>query len=72
MAVAPADAARTGRTDPGDRRVEFEVVEGVTTIDPETGVETETWGYQVADGDSASSRGLRDPSSVPVSAMFSA
>lgn len=50
VATAPEVPAPSGRTAPAIVDVSFEVVEGLSEIDPETGVETETWGYQVLDG----------------------
>ena len=50
VAVAPEVPPPSGRTTPAIVDVEFEVVEGVSAIDPATGVETETWGYRLADG----------------------
>ena len=50
VAVAPAIPAASGRTTQAIVDVHFEVVEGVSTIDPATGVETETWGYRLVDG----------------------
>ncbi len=51
VATAPQIPPASGRTEPAIVEVEFVVVEGVTSIDPETGVESETWGFKVA-GDS--------------------
>ena len=39
------------RTDPRIVEVHFDVVENVATIDPQTGVEFETWGYKIAGDD---------------------
>lgn len=50
VATAPSMPPPTGRTTPAIVEVEFEVVEGVNTIDPASGVETETWGYRLVDG----------------------
>ncbi|HEU4319139.1 MAG TPA: plastocyanin/azurin family copper-binding protein [Acidimicrobiia bacterium] len=50
VAVAPEMPPPSGRTTPAIVDVEFEVVEGVNSIDPTTGVETETWGYRLVDG----------------------
>lgn len=50
VAVAPEMPPATGRSTPAIVEVEFEIVEGVTSIDPETGVQFETWGFTVADG----------------------
>lgn len=38
----------SGRTAPAIVDVGFEVVEGVSSIDPDTGVEAETWGFKIA------------------------
>jgi copper-containing nitrite reductase len=51
VAVAPEMPPPSGRTAPAIVAVEFEVVEGVNSIDPATGVETETWGYRLVGGD---------------------
>jgi nitrite reductase (NO-forming) len=50
VAYAPNVPPASGRTTPAIVEVHFEVVENVTTIDPDTGVEYETWGYKI-DGD---------------------
>lgn len=50
VAVAPEMPPASDRTTPGIVEVEFEVVEGINAIDPATGVETETWGYRLAEG----------------------
>ena len=50
VAVAPQVPPLTARTAQGVVDVHFEVVEGISTIDPVTGVETETWGYRLLDG----------------------
>lgn len=50
VATAPDMPPPSGRTTPAIVEVEFEVVEGISTIDPATGVETETWGYRLIDG----------------------
>lgn len=50
VAVAPEMPPRSGRTTPAIVDVHFEVVEGISTIDPAGGVETETWGYRLLDG----------------------
>jgi nitrite reductase (NO-forming) len=50
VAVAPAMPPAAGRTAPAIVDVHFEVVEGVSMINPTTGVETETWGYKLVDG----------------------
>ncbi|MBT8249123.1 MAG: multicopper oxidase domain-containing protein [Acidimicrobiia bacterium] len=50
-AYAPNMPPPSGRNAQAIIEVNFEVVEGVVTIDPETGTEYETWGYKI-DGDS--------------------
>jgi nitrite reductase (NO-forming) len=50
VAIAPQVPPPSGRTTQAIVEVEFEVVEGVSMIDPATGVETETWGYKLVDG----------------------
>jgi len=50
VAVAPEMPAPSGRTTQAIVDVEFEVVEGISVIDPVNGVETETWGYRLLDG----------------------
>jgi nitrite reductase (NO-forming) len=50
VAVAPNVPPPSGRTSQAIVEVSFEVVEGVSTINPTTGVETETWGYRLLDG----------------------
>ena len=50
VAVAPNMPPPSGRASQAVVEVHFEVVEGVSTIDPATGVETETWGYRLVDG----------------------
>ena len=50
VAVAPNMPAHSGRTTQAIVDVHFEVVEGVNTIDLNTGTETETWGYRLVDG----------------------
>ena len=49
VATAPEMPPPSGRAEPAMVEVAFEVVEGVNTIDPETGVEFETWGFKLAD-----------------------
>lgn len=51
VALAPEMPPAIGRTTPAIVEVEFEVVEGVNVIDPETGVEFETWGFKVLGGE---------------------
>lgn len=48
--IAPSVPPPSGRTAPAIVDVTFEVVEGVNTIDPETGAQVETWGYRLVDG----------------------
>jgi len=50
VAAAPNVPPASGRTTPAMVDVHFEIVEGVSTIDSGTGVETETWGYRMVDG----------------------
>jgi nitrite reductase (NO-forming) len=50
VAVAPQMPPPSGRTTQAIIDVHFEVVEGVSMIDPATGVETETWGYKLVEG----------------------
>lgn len=51
VAYAPDVPPASGRTEPAIVEVHFEVVENVVEIDPDTGVEYETWGYRmVGDG----------------------
>ena len=47
VATAPAIPPSSGRTTPAIVDVTFEITEGVNTIDPDSGVATETWGYKV-------------------------
>jgi nitrite reductase (NO-forming) len=47
--TAPDVPPPVDRTDQAIVEVHFEVVEGVAAIDPETGVDYETWGYKVID-----------------------
>lgn len=61
VATAPEMPPATGRTTPAIVEVEFEVVEGVNTIDPATGVEFETWGFRVAEGSDAVLSGTPGP-----------
>ncbi len=51
VAVAPDMPPAIERTTPAIVDVAFEVVENVSTIDPNSGTEFETWGYRVVDGD---------------------
>jgi len=61
VAIAPEMPPVSGRTTPVIVEVSFEVVEGVTTIDPETGVEFETWGYRLAEGGDSTVTGTPGP-----------
>lgn len=61
VAIAPEMPPAGGRTTPAIVEVSFEVVEGVTTIDPETGVEFETWGYRLAEGGDSTVTGTPGP-----------
>lgn len=51
VGVAPDVPPASGRTSQAIVEVHFEVVEGVSVIDPATGTSTETWGYRLIDGD---------------------
>jgi nitrite reductase (NO-forming) len=51
VSYAPDVPPPSGRTTPAIVEVHFEVVENVKAIDPESGVEYETWGYRVAGDD---------------------
>ncbi len=48
VANPPAVPPAITRTAPALVEVSFDVVEGLNTIDPETGVQFETWGYRIA------------------------
>lgn len=61
VATAPEMPPATGRTAPAIVEVEFEVVEGVNSIDPATGVEFETWGFKIAEGGDAVVSGTPGP-----------
>lgn len=61
VASAPAMPPPTGRTTPAIVEVGFEIVEGINSIDPATGVEFETWGFKVADGGDAVVSGTPGP-----------
>ena len=50
VAVAPEMPPPSNRSTPAIVDIQFEVVEGVSIINPTTGVETETWGYRLVDG----------------------
>ncbi|MEX2587379.1 MAG: plastocyanin/azurin family copper-binding protein [Actinomycetota bacterium] len=50
VALAPEMPPPIERSDPAFVDVEFEVVENVSTIDPQKGTEHETWGYRIVDG----------------------
>ena len=47
VSIAPEVPPPSGRTTPAIVDVHFEVVENVVTIDPNAGVEYETWGYRI-------------------------
>jgi nitrite reductase (NO-forming) len=51
VSLAPDVPPASGRTEQAIVEVHFEVVENITTIDPATGVEYETWGYRIAGDD---------------------
>lgn len=61
VATAPDMPPATGRTTPAIVEVSFEVVEGVTSIDPETGVEFDTWGFKLVDGGDGVASGTPGP-----------
>ena len=61
VSYAPEAPPPSGRTEPGIVEVHFEVVENVSAIDPETGVEYETWGYRLVGDDSDVSIGTPGP-----------
>jgi len=50
VATAPAVPPASGRTSQAIVEVHFEIVEGVATIDPVSGVEFETWGFRAVGG----------------------
>ncbi len=50
VSVAPNVPPPSGRTSQAIVEVHFEVVEGLSTINPATGLQTETWGYRLLDG----------------------
>ena len=50
VAIAPEMPPPSGRTTPAIVEVAFEVVEGISVVDPVTAVETETWGYRLVEG----------------------
>ncbi|NNC92450.1 MAG: multicopper oxidase domain-containing protein [Acidimicrobiia bacterium] len=60
VANAPDIPPPITRTDQRIVEVHFDVVENVTTIDPQTGVEFETWGYKIA-GDETPVSGTPGP-----------
>lgn len=60
VSYAPAVPPAATRTTPAIVDVRFTVVEGVTAVDPETGVEYETWGYKI-DGDDTVATGTPGP-----------
>ncbi|MGH8873073.1 MAG: plastocyanin/azurin family copper-binding protein [Acidimicrobiia bacterium] len=50
VAIAPEMPPASGRANQAIVEVHLEVVEGVSMVNPVTGVETETWGYGLVDG----------------------
>lgn len=50
VAVAPEMPPPIERSEPAFVDVEFEVVENLSTIDPDKGTEHQTWGYRIVDG----------------------
>ncbi len=50
VAAAPGVPPPSGRAEPAIVDVHFEVVEGLSTIDPTNGTQFETWGYRLVDG----------------------
>ncbi len=56
----PAVPPPIARTVPAIVEVSFDVVEGLTTIDPESGLQFETWGYRIS-GDDAVVSGTPGP-----------
>ena len=61
VATAPEMPPASARTRPAIVEVSFQVVEGVTSIDSESGVEFETWGFKVAEGGDAVVSGTPGP-----------
>jgi nitrite reductase (NO-forming) len=61
VAIAPEMPPPAGRTTQAIVEVHFEVVEGISTIDPATGVKTETWGNRLVDGPDGSVVGTPGP-----------
>lgn len=61
VAVAPAVPEPSGRTSQAIVDVTLEIVEGLSTVDPATGAETETWGYRLVDEDNALVAGTPGP-----------
>lgn len=61
VATAPAMPPAATRATPAIIEVEFEVVEGISMIDPANGVETETWGYRVVGGEESVVTGTPGP-----------
>jgi len=51
VSVAPDVPQASDRTSQAIVEVHFDIVEGVQSIDPATGVEYETWGYRINGGD---------------------
>ncbi len=60
-AYAPNVPLASTRTEPAIVEVEFDIVEEVATIDPETGVQFETWGYRVRGDDRTVAAGSPGP-----------
>lgn len=61
VSVAPEVPPPSGRTRQAIVDVHFEVVEGITVIDPNTGLQAETWGYRLLDTDGAVVTGTPGP-----------
>ena len=61
VSYAPEVPARDGRTTQAIVEVEFDIVEEVTVIDPDTGVEFETWGFRIAGDDQTFASGTPGP-----------
>ena len=51
VSVAPDVPPASGRTSQAIVEVHFDIVEGMQSIDPATGVEYETWGYRINGGE---------------------
>lgn len=61
VSIAPQVPPAATRTAPAIVDVEFEVVEGVSTIDRASGVEFETWGYKLLSGSAGTALGTPGP-----------